>query len=308
MCSKDYFKTTIMSDPTSRPTPIASLISLVSDKNDAAIEKMKVGAYEKANFILIDALNILETFGCTSARPVDPLINPLHFPVSSSSCHATTLLNSRTSSFETPCTVETALSSVLTTLPTASNSSNNNNVSFFLNAARRQQQRLTVRLPEPQNAGQHQTAIYNRAFLIHKDQSRPNPRIAAAVLTYNAALCAHLHAVLTGNSSVSPHRALCLYSTAYWSVLTEQQQQTLDWLLQVDSNDNDNNIHSNNNNNHNNNYGRTMILMQAALCHNMAAIHGDSFWNFAHARLLRCQLAAVIHWTAFSQMETDDCK
>ena len=102
------------------------------------------------------------------------------------------------------------------------------------------QQSLTVRLPEPENSKQQQTAIYSRAFRIptkeeeqqQQDEGVISPRIATAVLTFNAALCAHLHSVATGDSTIAPHRALCLYSTAYSIVLMEQQkQQTLDWLL-----------------------------------------------------------------------------
>ena len=119
---------------------------------------------------------------------------------------------------------------------------------------------------------------------------------------FNAALCAHLHAIVTGSSSGAPHRALCLYSQAYSSVMVEQHQQTLDWLLLLRHGGTSERWHWSWNE-----PARTTVLLQAALCHNMAAIHCDSFWNYAHARLLRCQLAAVIHWTAFSQMETEDC-
>jgi len=353
----------------------SALISVVADLNDSAIEHMKVGAYEKANAILVEAIHIMEG---TPNRLIDPLMYPLQFSVTSN-CPTVSLLvdttNTFGSSYTVPCTQTPAAAlsfAFLTTgtgssrplvgsmgsppasrsfgpsspVPTPSRSdggsSNNNNndhntttpngatTSFAAAARSLRRQRLTVRLPasSDENAttmNQQQTAIYNRAFVLHKNTCCNNPRIASAILAYNAALCAHLHSVVTGNSGVTPHRALCLYSAAYTDVLGEQQQQTLDWLLlrmqqqqiQMQMQGSVSTTTSSTTNttfsslseanwlwNEN---SRTTVLLQAALCHNMAAIHGDCFWNLAHARLLRCQLAAIIHWTAFSQMDTTDC-
>lgn len=150
--------------------------------------------------------------------------------------------------------------------------------------------RLTVGLPLKDGQDSLTTAIYNRAFLLHLDGPQ-NARLSAAVLMFNHGLSCHLLGVSSGDSN-DLNRALFLYSHAYNIVLQEIYilDHICDSLLLRDRS-----------------YTRLIVLLAAALCHNMAAVHG-CFWNFAEARLLRCQLAQVIHWegSPFSQMETDD--
>lgn len=145
--------------------------------------------------------------------------------------------------------------------------------------------RLNVRLPEADQSDNLNTAVYNRAFFIHVDDTVRNHRLDEAVLYFNSALCLHLQGVEHGDSAEKLNRALLLYSYAYSIVLEESALLSLA----------------------NRASSRLIVLLAAALCHNMAAIHGD-FWDFGRARFLRCQLAQVIHWegSRFSQMETDD--
>jgi len=322
------------------------LVSLVAALNDSAIELMKVGAYEGANTLFVDALLILETtksvttLSTSGIDGVDAFtqMNPLHFACAPICPTSPQSAGGRI----TPCTgaTATALSSALSidrrqyrleVASAGSTASRRISSRTFTRAeARTRTQQvpsslhsLTVRLPEPENSKQQQTAIYSRAFRIptkeqqQQQQQQPDegvisPRIATAVLAFNAALCAHLQSVATGDTTIAPHRALCLYSTAYSIVLMEQQkQQTLDWLLLTAGTSHSSLLlqdHGSSAFCEQTTTSRLVVLLQAALCHNMAAIHGDCFWNFAQARWLRCQLAAAIHWTAFSQMETDDCK
>jgi len=318
------------------------LVSLVAALNDSAIELMKVGAYEGANTLFVDALLILETtksvttLSTSGIDGVDAFtqMNPLHFACAPICPTSPQSAGGRI----TPCTgaTATALSSALSidrrqyrleVASAGSTASRRISSRTFTRAEARtrtqqvpfSQHSLTVRLPEPENSKQQQTAIYSRAFRIpikeQQQQQQPDegvisPRIATAVLAFNAALCAHLQSVATGDTTIAPHRALCLYSTAYSIVLMEQQkQQTLDSLLLTAGTSHSSLLlqdHGSSAFCEQTTTSRLVVLLQAALCHNMAAIHGDCFWNFAQARWLRCQLAAAIHWTAFSQMETDD--
>ena len=143
--------------------------------------------------------------------------------------------------------------------------------------------RLNVRLPDLSDT--LSTAVYNRAFFLHNDDTERNQRLDEAVLFFNSALSLHLQGVKHGDSAEKLNRALLLYSYAYSIVLEESALLSLA----------------------NRASSRLIVLLAAALCHNMAAIHGD-FWDFGRARFLRCQLAQVIHWegSRFSQMETDD--
>lgn len=141
---------------------------------------------------------------------------------------------------------------------------------------------LNVRLPERDVQANLPTAIYNRAFFIYSTGPK-NARLDMAVLAFNVALSYHLMGVGQGDSHAL-NRALVWYDHSHRIVLEESRV----W--------------------ENRNQSRLIVLLAAALCHNMAAIHGDDFWDFGRARLLRCQLAQVIHWegSRFSQMETDD--
>jgi hypothetical protein len=149
--------------------------------------------------------------------------------------------------------------------------------------------RLTTPLPMKDRQETLTTAIYNRAFLLHKGAQ--NNSLTAAVLLFNQGLSCHLLGMSTADSQ-QLRSALYHYNQAYHVVLQASyilQNAIPSALRQEQSNT------------------RLVVLLAAALCHNMAAVHGD-FWNFAEARLLRCQLAQVIQWegSRFSQMETDD--
>lgn len=141
---------------------------------------------------------------------------------------------------------------------------------------------LNVRLPDHDVQSNLPTAIYNRAFLIDNKGPR-NAHLDTAVLAFNIGLSYHLLGVGRGVSHAL-NRALVWYDHAHRIVLEESRV----W--------------------ENRSQSRLIVLLAAALCHNTAAIHGDDFWDFGRARLLRCQLAQVIHWegSRFSQMETDD--
>jgi hypothetical protein len=149
--------------------------------------------------------------------------------------------------------------------------------------------RLTTPLPMQDRQETLTTAIYNRAFLLHKGAQNNN--LTAAVLLFNQGLSCHLLGMSTGDSQ-QLHDALYHYNQAYHVVLQESYilQHAIPSTLRQEKSGT-----------------RLVVLLAAALCHNMAAVHGD-FWNFAEARLLRCQLAQVIQWegSRFSQMETDD--
>jgi hypothetical protein len=160
----------------------------------------------------------------------------------------------------------------------------------FSSHQREVRRRLTVGLPVKDRQDNLTTAIYNRAFLLYKDGPQ-NSRLTAAVLLFNHALSCHLYSVSSGDSQAL-NQALFLYTHAYHIVLQENYilQHSIPALCLQDRS-----------------YTRLVVLLTAALCHNMAAVHGD-FWNFSEARFLRCQLAQVIHWegSRFSRMETDD--
>ena len=295
----------------------SSLLSVLAQVNDSAIELMIAGDYEEASTILVDALEFMET---NRDRPIlqviDPLTNPVQFSDMSNfpfNLHASMLYGS-------PCTqtaAETVLSHVLATgtrrpgvdfipqsdsLHSSTQSSRSGDAySSLLLSTVRQRRRLTVGIPEPDKLMLQQTAIYCQAFVLHRDTC--SFRVAAAVLAYNAGLCAHLHAAVSDTSALAPQRALDLYSSAYRSLWAEQQDQSLAWLLlqtRVSTCVGANRWVWNE-------QARVSVLLQAALFHNLAAVHGDLLRNFTHARLLRCHLAAVIRWTAFSQMETENC-
>lgn len=150
-------------------------------------------------------------------------------------------------------------------------------------------QLLTAPLPAKDKLDNLTTAIFNSAFLVQNEEH--SSYLTAAVLMFNRGLSYHLHGMSTGDSK-SLCCALHFYSQAYNIVLQESYvlQQTIpSVLLRVRSST------------------RLVVLLAAALCHNMAAVHSD-FWNFAEARLLRCQLAQIIQWEGgqLSQIDTDD--
>ena len=289
------------------------LLSVLAQMNDSAIDLMISGDYEDANAILVDALRFIELKRNHPTQLIDHLTNPIQFS-DMSNCPFNPPVNASTL-YGSMCTQTTAgavLSHVLTTgtrrpgvdyIPRSDsfhsfsrNGFRNGNA--YSSSSSVWRQRLTVGIPEPEILMHQQSAIYCRAFVLHRDTC--SLRIAAAILAYNAGLCAHLHAIVKDTSAVAPHRALSLYSSAYRTLWAEQQEHVLDWLLFRARAPSTTSLGESE-------QARTTMLLQAAVFHNLAAVHGDLFWNFAHARLFRCQLATIIRWTAFSQMETEDC-
>jgi hypothetical protein len=153
---------------------------------------------------------------------------------------------------------------------------------------------INVRLPERKGQDNLPTAIYNRAFLLDHDDPM-DANFDMAVLAFNNGLSYHLQGIDTCDANESKRQALFWYGEAHRLLLLDHPTSMVS-------------SHSSLFHCMGRHHSRWMILLAAAVCHNMAAIHGDDFWDFGSARLLRCQLAQVIHWEGhrFSQMDTDD--
>jgi hypothetical protein len=131
---------------------------------------------------------------------------------------------------------------------------------------------VNVRLPERKGQDNLPTAIYNRAFLLHHDDPM-DVNFDMAVLAFNNGLSYHLQGIDTCDANESKRQALFWYSETHRRLL-------LDYPMSV--------VPSRSPLSHciDRNHSRWMILLAAAVCHNMAAIHGEGH--------------------RFSQMDTDD--
>lgn len=157
-----------------------------------------------------------------------------------------------------------------------------------------QRRPINVRLPERKEQENLPTAIYNRAFILHEDDPM-NVNFDMAVLAFNNGLSYHLQGIASCDVHESKQRALFWYHEAHRRLLLEHPSSSVPSRSPLfECLDRE--------------HSRWMTLLAAAVCHNMAAILGDDFWDFGNARLLRCQLAQVIHWEGqqFSQLDTDD--
>lgn len=153
---------------------------------------------------------------------------------------------------------------------------------------------INVRLPERKEQENLPTAIYNRAFILNHDDPM-NVSFDMAVLAFNAGLSYQLQGIGSCDIHETKQQALFWYRKAHERLLLEHpssMRPTCSPLFQCLDRE----------------HSQWMTLLAAAVCHNMAAILGDDFWDFGSARLLRCQLAQVIHWEGhqFSQLDTDD--
>ena len=262
-------------------TPVRTdILSLVAEMNDIAVGFLKKSSNEEACRLFIDALELIDTNQrCQHqqvARPKDKV-----FPAE-----------------------ETCSSQFVTEERPAAAPSRVHHRHLLVG------QPLSTCLPERSHQVNLPTGIYNHAFhILGGDTVTPGTtattmrsvHLDVAVLSFNIALCYHL----MGDNPHSLHRALVWYDQCTRHILLEEERRLV-WGTPpdtiVDLNHQDRPASGSGD-------GRLLIaLLAAALCHNVAAIHGDHMFDIPKARALRCQLAQVLHLEgrALLLMETDD--